>query len=79
MSVDHALDLLEQHAGSAKIIAGGQSLNSTLNMRLSAPDLLIDINDLDELKGIELADGRIQALEVAAAVKPASSPSAALS
>lgn len=60
VSVDHALDLLEQHAGSAKIIAGGQSLNPTLNMRLSAPDLLIDINDLDELKGIELADGMLR-------------------
>ena len=51
-SVDQVLDLLERHAGSAKILAGGQSLNPTLNMRLSAPEVLIDINDLDELKGI---------------------------
>ena len=58
-SVDHTLDLLEQHAGSAKILAGGQSLNPTLNMRLSAPDLLIDINDLDELGGITLAGGML--------------------
>ena len=59
-SVDQALDLLGQHAGSAKILAGGQSLNPTLNMRLSAPDLLIDINDLDDLKGIELAAGMLR-------------------
>jgi carbon-monoxide dehydrogenase medium subunit len=36
----------------AKILAGGQSLIATLNMRLSSPPLLIDINSLDELAGI---------------------------
>ncbi len=59
-SVDQALELLEHQAGSAKILAGGQSLNPTLNMRLSTPDLLIDINDLDELKGITLTDGMLR-------------------
>jgi carbon-monoxide dehydrogenase medium subunit len=37
----------------AKILAGGQSLMPSLNMRLSAPDLLIDINSVGELRGIE--------------------------
>ena len=55
-SVDQVLDLLERHAGSAKVLAGGQSLNPTLNMRLSAPEVLIDINDLNELKGITLQE-----------------------
>ena len=59
-SVAQVLDLLEDSTGFAKILAGGQSLNPTLNMRLSAPDLLIDINDLDELKGIELAEGMLR-------------------
>jgi carbon-monoxide dehydrogenase medium subunit len=36
-----------------KILAGGQSLMPSLNMRLSAPDLLVDINRIDELRGIE--------------------------
>ena len=53
-SVDQVLDLLERSTSYTKILAGGQSLNPTLNMRLSAPDVLIDINDLDELKGIAL-------------------------
>ena len=53
-SVDQVLDLLERPTGYTKVLAGGQSLNPTLNMRLSAPDVLIDINDLDELKGISL-------------------------
>ena len=38
----------------AKILAGGQSLIPSLNMRLSSPELLVDINGLTELKGIRL-------------------------
>ena len=59
-TVDQVLELLEQPAGFVKILAGGQSLNPTLNMRLSAPDMLIDINDLDELKGISVEDGMLR-------------------
>ena len=47
-----ALDLLERPG--AKILAGGQSLIPSLNMRLSAPDLLIDIGAISSLGGIEL-------------------------
>lgn len=57
--MDQVLDLLEQPAGFVKILAGGQSLNPTLNMRLSAPDMLIDINDLDELRGIRVEEDRL--------------------
>ena len=50
-SVEHAIALLSQHA-DARLLAGGQSLIATLNMRLSAPKLLIDINALDDLKRV---------------------------
>jgi carbon-monoxide dehydrogenase medium subunit len=53
-SVEHAVALLGEHA-DARLLAGGQSLIATLNMRLSAPKLLIDINALDELKRIAVA------------------------
>jgi carbon-monoxide dehydrogenase medium subunit len=53
-SVEHAITLLGQYA-DARILAGGQSLIATLNMRLSAPRLLIDINALDELRRIAVA------------------------
>ena len=53
-SVDHALELLDKHGEDARILAGGQSLMPTLNMRLSQPKILIDINRLDEMKGISL-------------------------
>jgi carbon-monoxide dehydrogenase medium subunit len=50
-SLDHALELLRSEPES-KVLAGGQSLMPTLNMRLSAPRLLIDINHLHELRDI---------------------------
>ena len=53
-SLDEALGLLAEHGEDARILAGGQSLLPTLNMRLSAPALLIDISGLDELKRIEM-------------------------
>jgi carbon-monoxide dehydrogenase medium subunit len=39
--------LLAEHGDEAKILAGGQSLIPILNMRLSAPARLIDINGLE--------------------------------
>jgi aerobic carbon-monoxide dehydrogenase medium subunit len=63
-SCAHACDLLAQHSGEARLIAGGQSLMPILNMRLANPAILVDINSVGELAGISLADGvlRIGAL-----------------
>lgn len=51
-SLAEVFDLLEQHAGTAQILAGGQSLLAMLNSRLSAPELLVDITGLRDLAGI---------------------------
>ncbi len=57
-SLAHAIELL---AGEeARLIAGGQSLIATLNMRLSRPALLIDLNGLDGLDGIALTNGHVE-------------------
>jgi carbon-monoxide dehydrogenase medium subunit len=48
-SVDEAVAELGQHGDAAKILAGGQSLVPLLNMRLAAPERLIDLNRVDEL------------------------------
>jgi carbon-monoxide dehydrogenase medium subunit len=48
-----ALALLAETDGTAKIIAGGQSLGPMLNLRLVSPDLIIDISGLSELKQAE--------------------------
>jgi carbon-monoxide dehydrogenase medium subunit len=58
-SIDDAIALLAQNA-DARLLAGGQSLIATLNMRLSAPKLLIDINALDDLKRIVVKDGAVE-------------------
>ena len=59
-SLPHALALLAQHGDAAKLIAGGQSLLPALNLRLSAPALLIDIGRLPELQGVTVADGTLR-------------------
>ena len=49
-SLAEAFELLERPGG--RILAGGQSLIPSLNMRLSSPELLIDIGALASLRGI---------------------------
>ena len=51
-TLKEAVTLLAKHKDDARLLAGGQSLIATLNMRLSAPDLLIDINGIKNLNGI---------------------------
>ena len=43
----------------AVILAGGQSLLPTLNMRLSNPSVLIDIGNINELKKIKVEDSHL--------------------
>jgi carbon-monoxide dehydrogenase medium subunit len=57
-SLDEAVALIGEHA-DARLLAGGQSLIATLNMRLSTPSLLIDINGLPGLDRIEAKDGTL--------------------
>lgn len=52
-SVANALDLLATHGESAKVLSGGQSLMPAMNFRLIAPELIVDIGELAELRGIE--------------------------
>jgi carbon-monoxide dehydrogenase medium subunit len=55
-SVQEALRILDDHAGAARILAGGQSLAPMLQMRLMQPSALIDINRLPGLDEVR-ADG----------------------
>jgi aerobic carbon-monoxide dehydrogenase medium subunit len=59
-TLEHAIDLLSSDPDGAKILAGGQSLIATLNMRLSTPTLLIDINGLSELAEIRRSNGHLE-------------------
>ena len=57
-TLGEVFELLETHGAGAKLLAGGQSLLATLNLRLSAPELLIDITRIPGLSGIKVADGK---------------------
>jgi carbon-monoxide dehydrogenase medium subunit len=57
-SLDHAIELLGQD--QARVLAGGQSLIATLNMRLDAPRLLVDINGIAGLDGIARRNGHVE-------------------
>ncbi len=51
-SVVNALELLVAHGDKAKVLSGGQSLMPAMNLRLIAPELIVDIGELSELRGI---------------------------
>ena len=53
-SLAEALDLLRRHGAEAKLLAGGQSLLPALNLRLSAPGILIDISGIEALRGVRV-------------------------
>lgn len=57
-SLDHAIELMGVE--DARLLAGGQSLIATLNMRLSRPRLLVDINRVPGLDRIMLNNGQIE-------------------
>jgi carbon-monoxide dehydrogenase medium subunit len=58
-SLDHAIELIGG-AEDARLLAGGQSLIATLNMRLSRPQLIVDINRVSGLDRIALSNGQIE-------------------
>jgi carbon-monoxide dehydrogenase medium subunit len=58
-SVADALALLAEHDG-ARALAGGQTLINVMKARAASPDMLVDLNGLDDLRGIDLAaDGTL--------------------
>lgn len=59
-SVVDALELLARHGDQAKVLSGGQSLMPALNLRLSAPELLVDIGAIAELRGITVANDMLR-------------------
>jgi aerobic carbon-monoxide dehydrogenase medium subunit len=50
-SVEDAVRLLAEHDG-ARPLAGGQTLINVMKARAAAPDVLVDLADLDELRSI---------------------------
>ena len=55
-SLDQALALKAEHGDEARFLAGGQSLIPAMNFRLARPSVLIDLNGVTELAGIDRSE-----------------------
>lgn len=53
-TVEEAVGLLSEHEG-ARALAGGQTLLNVMKQRAASPDVLVDLNDLDELRTIAVS------------------------
>jgi carbon-monoxide dehydrogenase medium subunit len=58
-SLEEAIALLQQHAGAAKVLAGGQSLIPAMRFRLAMPEVLVDINGITQLDYIKERNGHL--------------------
>src|SRR6201993_1911789 len=56
-TVEAACAALAEAGGGATVLAGGQTLMPLLNLRMSQPFILVDINKIAELKGITRGGG----------------------
>jgi carbon-monoxide dehydrogenase medium subunit len=54
-SIVNAIELLATHGDGAKVLSGGQSLMPAMNLRLISPELIVDIGDIAELRGIAVS------------------------
>ena len=59
-SIDEACAVLAEAGGGATVLAGGQTLMPLLNLRMSQPFIILDINKIAEMKGIARTDGGIR-------------------
>jgi CO/xanthine dehydrogenase FAD-binding subunit len=57
-SLDEAIGFLASDA-DAMVLAGGQSLMPAMNFRVASPSMLVDIQHVEGLKGIAVANGAI--------------------
>ena len=59
-TVEEALDLLAEYGGEAKPLAGGQSLVPAMNFRLAQPAVLVDLNRIPTLAGLDPVAGGLR-------------------
>lgn len=59
-SVEEACRVLAEAGGGATVIAGGQTLMPLLNLRMSQPFVLVDINGIAAMKGVTRVEGSIR-------------------
>ncbi len=55
-SLEETLGYLDEYGAECALLAGGQSLVPLMNFRLARPEVLVDLDGLEELRGIEVDD-----------------------
>ena len=51
-SSDEAVDALKEHGDEAKLLAGGHSLLPLMKLRLAAPEVIVDLGRVEEMRGV---------------------------
>ncbi len=59
-TIEEACAVLQEHGDKARVLAGGQSLVPMLNLRVAAPELLVDITGLEGLAGISVGTDKVR-------------------
>jgi aerobic carbon-monoxide dehydrogenase medium subunit len=55
-NLEETLGYLDEYGSGCALLAGGQSLVPLMNFRVARPEVVVDLNGLDELQGIEVDD-----------------------
>lgn len=58
-TIEEAVAQLARYGGDAKVLAGGQSLVPVMAFRLARPGQIVDINGIEALDYVRVADGRL--------------------
>jgi CO/xanthine dehydrogenase FAD-binding subunit len=59
-SLAGAVEMLGRLGDGAKVLAGGQSLVAMMNLRLAAPEVLVDISRLDALRYVRVSPSAVE-------------------
>jgi len=59
-SLEQALKIKSEHGDDIKPLAGGQSLIPAMNFRVAQPSLLLDLNNVEELRYIKKENGEMR-------------------
>ncbi|MGI9557724.1 MAG: FAD binding domain-containing protein [Solirubrobacterales bacterium] len=59
-SLEEALSVLDERGDDAKVMSGGQSLIPLLKLRFASPDVIVDLNRVPGLDGLEQSNGELR-------------------
>lgn len=59
-STARAIELMQSNEGYSKYLAGGQTLGPMINLRLTQPDMLIDVSAIPELRKVTESAGEVR-------------------